>query len=246
MNIIHTSAPISIQDLKTFFIDKSISYVIDYDTSTLKDKKLLTYLGNLDIPCDVTFDPKNDTHLELFKSYLETSFLVKINSLERAAIICLLEFKELIDSKIYAGFIQDNLDLIKSWESRLDSLTLYNMWCIDSQEFKDWVITHPEDDSDNSKYANFVNLLKHEDFYDYYQAVNKDSLKYYSKLFNEYCFKGENLYRYWASDVNPLFLLTWGIASGTIENKDFQEAVATDINEYNNNATGDRLDVSPV
>lgn len=246
MNLIYTSAPILIQDLKKFFIDKNISYIIDYDTSILKDQKLLTYLGNLDIPCDVTFDSKNSAHLELFKSYLETSFLVKINSLERAAIVCLLEYKGLTDSKIYIDFIQNNADLIKSWESRLDSLTLYNMWCVDSKEFKDWVITHPEDTSDNSKCANFVNLLKHEDFYDYYQVINKDSLKYYSKLFNEYCFKGENLYRYWASDINPLFLLTWSIAAGTIENKDFEEAVAADIAEYNNNATGDKLDVSSV
>jgi hypothetical protein len=246
MNIIHTSAPIAIQDLKKFFIDKSISYIIDYDTSTLKGQKLLTYLGNLDIPCNVTFDPENNTHLELFKSYLETSFLVKVNSLERAAIVCLLEYKGLTDSKIYIDFIQNNLDLIKSWESRLDSLTLYNMWCIDSQEFKDWVITHPEDTSDNSKYANFVNLLKHEDFYDYYQSINTDSLRYYSKLFNDYCFKGENLYAHWAVDENPLFLLTWGIASGNVEHKDVEEAFTADINEYNNNATGDRLDVSPV
>jgi len=233
MSIIHTAAPISIQDLKKFFIDKSLSYIIDYDTSTLKDLKLLTYLGNLDIPCDVTFDPKNTTHLELFKAYLETSFLVKVNSLERAAIICLLEYKGLTDSKIYVDFIQNNIDLVKSWESRLDSLTLFNIWCIDSQEFKDWVITHPEDTSDSTKYINFVNLLKHEDFYGYYQAINPESLKNYSKLFNEYCFKGENLFKFWATDVNPMFLLTWGIASGTIENKDFQEAVTADFNYVN-------------
>jgi hypothetical protein len=207
--------------------------MIDYDTSTLKDQKLLTYLGNLDIPCDITFDPKDANHLELFKTYLETSFLVKVNSLERAAIVCLLEYKGLTDSKIYVDFIQNNIDLIKSWESRLDSLTLFNIWCLDSQEFKDWVVAHPEDTSDTTKYINFVNLLKHEDFYDYYQAINTESLKNYSKLFNEYCFKGENLFKYWATDVNPMFLLTWGIASGTIENKDFQEAVATDL-EYVN------------
>lgn len=234
MNLIHTSAPIAIEDLKKFFIDKSIYYVIDYDASTLKNQKLLTYLGNLDIPCDITFDSSNVTHLELFKTYLETSFLVKVNSLESAAITCLLEYKGLADSKIYTDFIQNNLDLIKSWESRLDSLTLYNLWCIDSQEFKDWIITHQEDNSDNSKYVNFVNLLKHENFYDYYQAVNADSLKYYSKLFNEYCFKGENLYKYWAVDVNPLFLLTWGIADGTVNNKDFEAAIETDYAEYKN------------
>jgi hypothetical protein len=30
-----------------------------------------------------------------------------------------------------------------------------------------------------------------------------------------------------------MFLLTWGISSGTIENKDFQEAVAADIEHAN-------------
>jgi len=30
-------------------------------------------------------------------------------------------------------------------------------------------------------------------------------------------FKGNNLFSYWANENNPMFLLTWGIASGNIQ-----------------------------
>ena len=62
--IIETKAPISIEDLKKHFTEKDVSYLIDYSTSELKGKKLLTYLSNLDIPADI-----KNVDLELVKEY---------------------------------------------------------------------------------------------------------------------------------------------------------------------------------
>jgi len=230
--IINTTAPIAIDDLKKYFLDKSIVYLINYDNSTLKEQKLLTYLGNLDIPSNIEFDPTNHQHLALLKTYLETAFLVNVQSLELAAINCMFEYKKLSNTTVYLKFIEDNIEIIKEWESRLDSLTLYNLWCLDSQQLKDWVETHPEDISDSSKFINFVNLLKHEEFYEYFQTVNPESLKNYKVLFNEYCFKGKNLYSYWSTTVNPIFLLTWGIASGFIDNAEYVAAAKHDTEEF--------------
>jgi hypothetical protein len=230
--IINTTAPIAIEDLKKYFIDKSIIYVIDYDNSTLKEQKLLTYLGNLDIPSDINFDPTNTNHLTLLKTYLETSFLVNVQSLEYAAIDCMLEYKQLINTTVYSDFIDSNIELIKEWESRLDSLTLYNVWCLDSLQLKDWVETHPEDTSDSSKFINFVNLLKHDDFYQYFEAIDPASLKNYKVLFNEYCFKGKNLFNYWSTTSNPMFLLTWGIASGVIDTAEYIASAKHDTEKF--------------
>lgn len=226
MNVIKTIAPISIDNLKLYFADKTISYLIDYNDSSIHGEKLLTYLGNLDLPSDIEFNSSNEDHLELLKLYFETGSLVSIHSLELAAIDCLFEYKNIIDSNEYDSFIAKNEPLIMEWSKRLDSMTIYNLYSVNADEFKDWAQENFEhDDSDCSKYINFVNLLKHENFYSFFQTINKKNLRYYSKLFNDYCFKGSNIYSYWANKNNPMFLLTFGISSGKITGNEYVEAV---------------------
>jgi hypothetical protein len=229
MSVIKTTAPISIDSLKKYFADKSVNYIIDYDNSSLKGQKLLTYLGNLDLPCDIELDFTKEDHFDLLKEYLETNFLVKISNLEKAAMECLFEKKGLINSSFFSKFIEDNKDTLDQWESRLESLTLFNLWILNSEELKTWVQTHTEDNADVSKYVNFVNLLKHEDFYQYYLKIDQTNLKNYKNLFNDYCFKGKNLYEYWANDFNPMFLLTWSIASGHMNVEEYLNAKKKDI-----------------
>lgn len=226
MNVIKTVAPIAIEDLKLYFADKTISYLINYDDSSIQGEKLLTYLGNLDLPSDIEFDPLNESHLELLKLYLETGSLVSIPSLELAAIECLFEYRGIAESNFYDTFIKQNEQTMIEWVRRLDSLTIFNLYCIKSDEFHDWVEQEfEEDQSDSLQYINFVNLLKHEVFYTFFQTTDKNNLRYYSKLFNDYCFKGLNLYSYWANEVNPMFLLTFGIATGEVTGKNYVEAV---------------------
>ena len=69
--IIETTAPIAIEDLKKHFEDKETSYLVDYEKSELKGEKLLTYLSNLDLPCDL----KNITP-DLLKDYFHSTSLV--------------------------------------------------------------------------------------------------------------------------------------------------------------------------
>lgn len=230
MNVIKTTAPISIDDLKKYFADKTINYVIDYDNSSLKGQKLLTYLGNLDLPCDIELSFEQPEHFDLLKDYLETNFLVKISSLEKAAIECLFEKKGLSESSRFSDFIKSNQETVNQWESRLESLTLFNLWILDSEELREWVESHPEDSSDVSKYINFVNLLKYTDFYQYYSKISESNLKNYKNIFNDYCFKGKNLYEFWANDQNPMFLLTWSIASGEMNVENYLNSAQQDIN----------------
>ena len=83
--MINTIVPIELKDLKKYFEDKTQSYQIDYLNSKLKGAQFLTYLSNLDIPCDlVNYD--ND----LLKEYFETSMLVNIPTLEKASYGCLI------------------------------------------------------------------------------------------------------------------------------------------------------------
>jgi len=179
----------------------------------------------LDIPCDITFNDKNEQE-ELLKEYLNSSVLCTIRSLEILTINLLLEYKEIIteNSIPYKNFITDNLEIIKQWESKLDSLTLYNMYIVNSPEMQEFAKGFPEDNNEELTGINFLSLLKHNSFYIYYSKIKESNLKFYKKYFNEYMFKGKNLYSYWANESNPLFLITFGISEGIqlIENQEVE------------------------
>ena len=73
MSIIKTPAPIDITDLKKYFVDKETFFEIDYAASTIREEKLLVYISNLDLPCDIKVDNDDDV-LELVRCYLESNF----------------------------------------------------------------------------------------------------------------------------------------------------------------------------
>lgn len=219
MEVIHTTAPISIENLKKYFTNKNTLFVIDYTASNLTGQKLLTYVGNLDIPVDiVNFD------LEFVKDYLHSVSIVTLPALEKTVIDILFELKGITKTNNYSDFIADNVDILTSWQKKLDSLTLYNLYTVDASEFKTYAQSFPSNNSDSLEGINFVSLLKHEAFFEWFAFINDDDLSFYNKYFNEYMFKGKNLYSFWANENNPMFLLTWGIASGTINSEEFKNA----------------------
>mgnify|MGYP001328929423 FL=1 len=218
--IIETKAPIAIDDLKKHFTDKDISFLIDYKKSDLKGEKLLTYLSNLDLPCDL----KNIDN-DLMKDYFHSSSIVKCKALEDRAIDILFQFKT-IDKNSYdseaSKFVSENLEIVQVWTKKLESLSLYNMYIVGEDAFKDYVENHPKDDTDELEGINFISILNNTRFFEFYKTVDDKNLTYYTKYFNEYMFRGKNLFEYWANENNPLFLLTWDIARGN--GKDYIEA----------------------
>jgi hypothetical protein len=218
MPLIETTAPIELDELKLFFNDKETFYMIHYEESKLQGSKLLTYLGNLELPCDIGFTTQEGFD-EMTQAYLHANFIVNIPILETRVIELLLEMKG-ITELVEKEFIDANLDILKIWAKKLDSLSLYNLYTIESPEFKDYVTSFPEDSTKELEGVNFVSLLKNERFFMFYGNVIEEHKTYYKSYFNEYMFKGNNLYSYWANENNPMFLLTHGIATGAIqENK---------------------------
>lgn len=205
MNIITTTAPIAVENLKKYFEDKETQFVIDYTKSTLQGEKLLTYLSNLELPCDVVgFDQ------EFVGDYLRSPMIVSIPSMEKSVINLLQQLK------LGAEDLQFEEEL-RMWEKRIDSLSLFNMYTVNVPELQEWVKQFPEDDTKSLEGINFISLIKNEDFHSLFQKINHDNLTYFSSYFNDYMFKGNNLFSYWANENNPMFLLTWGITSGKVQ-----------------------------
>jgi hypothetical protein len=235
MKIVKTTAPISIEELKQYFTNKECFFVIDYKNSKLKGKKLLTYLSNLEIPSDIDFmGSTEEEFLEIFKDYLNLEMICNIPSLENITIDVLKHYKGIEVNESFSILAQENLDIIKTWVSRLESLTIFNMYSIDNEDFKSFVQTYPLDETVCLKGVNFVSLLKYKQFYSLYQKTDKQNLKFYKKYFEDYMFKGKNLYSYWANENNPMFLLTYGIANGLVSGDDYTLAKKQTIQELTN------------
>lgn len=215
MNIIETSVPISIDKLKDYFNDKEKIFLIDYDNSTLKNEKFLIYLSNLDLPCDLHFDKSKEEHLSLLIDYLKSKNLVSIPSLEKESLCVFLQMKEIHDFG-YKNFIEKNEEELNKILKLLESMSLYNFYCINSETFKKDVESREHKSCDDLGY-NFVNLFKYDDFNLLFENTKSNELFFYEDFFKEYMFKGKNLYYYWANENNPLFLMTWGIANGLAE-----------------------------
>lgn len=217
--IIMVTAPLGIEDLKKYFTDKETKFLIDYENSKLQGESLLVYLSNLEIPCDIKIGESD--LFELASHYLKFTQILNIDVLENVLIDILLIYKKLpvIVDQCYpciAKFIEDHREELKNLTSKLDSLTLYNMYIIQDDDLKKFVTDHPEDPTDDIKGINFVSLLKNKRFFYYYNSVETDNLKYYSKYFNDYMFGGKGMYSFWAHENNPMFILTWGISADTL------------------------------
>lgn len=226
MNLTHVIAPIPLEELKKYFVNKDIFFVIDYSQSQLKGSKFLIYLGNLDLPVDVVnFDN------ELLKEYFHSSNIVNIDALETVAIEILFEYKGISDSNFYKEFIEENIEILEIWKSKLDSLTLYNLYTVSDDSLKNYVTSYPENKTNSLEGINFLSLIRHEKFFEWYQKVDESSLFYYSTYFNEYMFKGKSLYSFWANDNNPMFLLTFGIATGFVKPAEYAEAIRINTEE---------------
>lgn len=234
MNLVETTAPISIDNLKKYFIDKTCFFIIDYKTSSLKGTKLLTYISNLDIPCDIDCSKCEEVEVfELIKEYLHATQIVNIPSLEKAVTSLLLQMKG-ITPEVDSEFINQNKEILSSWVSKLDSLTLYNMYMIGEEKFKVFVEKFEKDETVELVGVNFISLLKNEYFYSFYNKTSSENLKFYTHYFNDYMFKGKNMYSYWANENNPLFLLTYGIAEGMITGEAYNSAKQKTLEELAN------------
>jgi hypothetical protein len=110
---------------------------------------------------------------------------------------------------------------------------LYNVYTLQLEETSAHVESHPVDETDDITGINFLGLLKHEDFYYYFNGAKQENVKFYKKYFNDYMFKGNNLFTYWANENNPMFLLTDAVASGTMDKNKYYEAVEKDMEALN-------------
>jgi hypothetical protein len=229
LNLIETIVPIPIEDLKKSFVDKSIVYAIDYANSRLKGKAFLAYISNLNVNVRLRLEDGDEKN-ELISEYLKLPLVVNILELELHVIELLLTMKALVPSnEVKAKIIADNSEILDKWMTVLDSLIIYPFQTImdgkgpiDREDFQKALEEYPIDNTDSPVGINFVNLLKHHDFFVYYQRIDLGNVRYFKSYFTENLFKGATLYSYWANVNNTLYLGTIAIVDEAL--KDLEES----------------------
>lgn len=224
MRPIETIAPIPLDQLKEYFIDKEILFLVKYDESNLKGEQLLTYLSNLEIPSDILFKDMSDLY-KILEIYLRFDRIVEIPILNHFMIEVLLEYRGLLEKAVHHDFIQKNREELDIWAERLDSLTLFNFYTVESPKMKSFVESHEKSRYDNNTGINFVQLLNEPLFYEFYRKVDKNNLKYFPTYFNDRIFNGKPLYEYWANRNNPLFMVNLGVLTNWGQDIDIKESV---------------------
>ena len=69
----NVKVPLSVDQIKEFFTNKNLVYLINYHDSDLKGVVFLTYLSNLDLPAEINFTGSSfEQKEELLKIYMET------------------------------------------------------------------------------------------------------------------------------------------------------------------------------
>jgi hypothetical protein len=226
-NVIETTAPIKFELLKQYFENEDTIYLIDLVESELKGDQLLTYISNLEMPIDIQHKDTPEYKAEmdsLFAAYLESDVLVGIRTMEEVAIGCLYTLKGMLDG-IYENHVETHFDSLQLWEKRIDQLLVYNMHCANIPKFNEWIETLPVDEDQSLNGINFVSIMKYTPTYTLLGNAKPEHCVYNPTMFNDYLFKGNNLFHYWAHENNPVFLLQQNIMDGNLTGDEYAKIV---------------------
>ena len=119
-------------------------------------------------------------------------------------------------------FIEENLDVVERWCTMLDSSIVYNMHCLDDPTFNEFIDqTFEKIDDPNYVGINYVNCYKLEWIGVYIGSIpdchadpKQNTAKFFTNQFNEYRFKGNNMFHYFNNENNTLSVFSQVVTSG--------------------------------
>ncbi len=227
-------APLTMDQIKEFFINKNLLFVIDYAKSSVKGKVFLTYISNLDLPAEVDFaDTSVEERMELLKDFMESRNINETKGLTLLTAAVLLHNKGVNIERDIVPFVPLSLDemkafaaknpaLMERWYTFLDSMMLFAMYSVQLVETTDdgSQVAIPAFETafpgffdkyekiDDPLYigSNVVNLFRIPLFLELYFSIPAPTPgKYFKQQFTEYMFKGKRLIHYFDVPENSFF-----------------------------------------
>lgn len=219
--IIETTAPLPISDIKQYFLDKDIKFLIDYENSKIQDKIFLTYISNLDIPVDLKLQKGFDVEktFSLIEAYMDVKAISNIPFLNMIVVHIILKSIGLDTTSILLNrylteeqvekFIETRKEKINKWIHFLDSTMLYMIYCYkELNEIVKVEENFPKIEDANYIGLNVVNLFSVPGFMTcYFGSGPSPSMSFFTEQFTTYMFKGKNFFSYFNNEEN-IFLPT--------------------------------------
>lgn len=246
----HVTAPLTMEQIKEFFLDKSLQFIVDYANSALKGKVFLTYISNLDLPAEVDLsNASKEQKMELLKDYMEVRNINECKGLATLTALMLLHnrgvdvsnFKAPLTPEEMKEFHDTNAEMVKRWYEFLDSMIVFSMMSVQIVE---------KDESGNEVGipafqeafpgifdnvatvddalfigSNVVNLFAVPMFLEMYFSVPTGEAKYFKQQFEEYMFKGKRLYHYYANENNTFFKFLVALVTNKVTVQDMVKAL---------------------
>lgn len=233
------TAPLEITQIKEYFTNKNIFFQINCLKSSLEGDALITYISNLDLPCELNLagldlEKKN----AILKSYFSTKSLCSSQKLRSLASRVLLE-KVGVDSDFLGRdadynkddikkFISENETLVKQWVTVVSSTMIYLLTVVEAiEEEYDFSKNYDKDPKEDEIGYNFVHLFSEPMFTEAFFSVPAQSeIYFYPKLYKEYIYKGNNFYQYYAVPENLLLITYEALLSGQASIEDLEALAA--------------------
>jgi hypothetical protein len=237
--ILEVTVPLKVEELKRFIENKEETfYYINYSKSDINEGVFLNYLSNLELPCDVILEDMSFEEKErFFKAYMSSKSIVNTESVALNIARILLEYRGIDTSEMYQNpaldpketklFIEKNEGLLKNWEHFIESTIVYALYITKDVEVDNDIKSQtPAIDDSNFVGLNIVNMFKIPSFLEFFfLAPIKHELSFFTRQFEEYMFKGNNLYEYFFSDQNQIFALFLAQLSNEVGNDLLQSAM---------------------
>jgi len=230
-NLRFVTAPLEIAQIKEFFENKELLFEVNYANSKIKGNMFLTYLANLDLPYEIDFEgTSSEEKFELIKHYMNTRIMNNSNSLKYATAQIILrsvgvEAEHVIQKRINFTidecdlFIEKHKEIVEKWKTFLASTMLFMLTSVPAIE-EEYNFKNQFKVIDDPMYIglNIVNFIEMPFFMEAFYSAKCDTEVYYFKTqFEEYIFKGKNLFYYFANPDNMLFHVFNSLLSGKIE-----------------------------
>jgi hypothetical protein len=241
-NIREVSVPLEISQIKEFFENKELFFIIDYAKSKIKGSMFLTYISNLELPSEIYFGSASKAEkFEILKIFLETRNLCTSDVLRFTAAQVLLVYRKLNAASVISNpllttedceeFIAQNAELMKRWNTFIESSMIYTLTSF--KELDDaYQFSTSFEVIDDANYVgnNVVQLFSVPNFMETFFSVPAMGPNYFFKAqFREYMFKGKNMFEYFYCPENSIVGIFTGLLEGTVGAEDFEKLKGIEI-----------------
>ena len=201
------TVPFDVDTLKAIVSGEISDVIVEYKSSKIKGKNLITYFSNLknvSVQLDFT-DVSMEDKFDLIEHYIKHQSTVSIKQLENTVVYCLLLHKNIFVDEDYDSiiteqetkkFISTHHELIDKLAQILDGTLLYAIKNLSKykQEFGDF-ITHNVVVEQQEVGKTFVNLYQNEifNFHYYSQIPHLGSLQYFEHYYDRPIYSGQTL-----------------------------------------------------